>query len=260
MNHFLNSTRRPLPVVLLLTISACTGDPALDTALDTINAADLLADIRTLSSDEFEGRAPSSPGEEKTIEFLKTEFEKLGLEPGNGESFFQDVPLVVITADPNTTLAIRGNGPRNTFRNGEDFVGGTRRVVAQSGISNSELVFIGYGAVAPEYDWNDWAGTDLRGKTVVVLVNDPGFATGDPDLFNGPTMTYYGRWTYKYEEAARQGVAGLFIVHETEPASYHGRWCNAVGRVPSSGSLPRTTTCRAPPSLRDAMMGADETR
>jgi len=220
MNRNLNFSHRCPLVLLALGIGACSGDPALDAALDTINAADLLADIQTLSSDEFEGRAPSSPGEEKTIEFLKTEFEKLGLEPGNGESFFQEVPLVVITADPNTTLEIRGNGARNTFSSGEDFVAGTKRVVTQSGISNSELVFIGYGAVAPEYDWNDWAGADLRGKTVVVLVNDPGFATGDPDLFNGRTMTYYGRWTYKYEEAARQGVAGLFIVHETEPASY----------------------------------------
>ncbi len=220
MKRNLNFSHRRLSVLLALGIGACSGDPALDAALDTINAADLLADIQTLSSDEFEGRAPSSPGEEKTIEFLKTEFEKLGLEPGNGESFFQEVPLVAMTADPNATLEIRGNGARNTFRNGEDFVAGTKRVVTQSGISNSELVFIGYGAVAPEYDWNDWAGADLRGKTVVVLVNDPGFATGDPDLFNGRTMTYYGRWTYKYEEGARQGVAGLFVVHETEPASY----------------------------------------
>ncbi len=117
--------------------SACVGDPALDAALETITVDDLVADIQTLASDEFEGRAPSSPGEEKTVEFLKTEFEKLGLEPGNGESFFQDVPLVAITADPNTTLEIRGNGARNTFRNGEDFVAGTKRVVAQSGISNS---------------------------------------------------------------------------------------------------------------------------
>ncbi len=220
MNRNLNFSHRCPLVLLALGIGACSGDPALDAALDTINAADLLADIQTLSSDEFEGRAPSSPGEEKTIEFLKTEFEKLGLEPGNGESFFQEVPLVAMTADPNATLEIRGNGARSTFSNGEDFVAGTKRVVTQSGISNSELVFIGYGAVAPEYDWNDWAGADLRGKTVVVLVNDPGFATGDPDLFNGRTMTYYGRWTYKFEEAARQGVAGLFVVHETEPASY----------------------------------------
>ncbi len=213
MNH------RASILSIALAIAAC-GDPALDAALETITVDDLVADIQILASDEFEGRAPSSPGEEKTVEFLKTEFEKLGLEPGNGESFFQDVPLVAITADPNTTLEIRGNGARNTFRNGEDFVAGTKRVVARSGISNSELVFIGYGAVAPEYGWNDWEGADLRGKTVVVLVNDPGFATEDPDLFNGRTMTYYGRWTYKYEEAARQGVAGLFIVHETEPASY----------------------------------------
>ena len=228
-------------------------------ALETITVDDLIADIQTLASDEFEGRAPSSPGEEKTIEFLKTEFEKLGLEPGNGESFFQDVPLVAITADPNTTLEIRGNGARNTFRNGEDFVAGTKRVVARSGISNSELVFIGYGAVAPEYGWNDWEGADLRGKTVVVLVNDPGFATGDPDLFNGGTMTYYGRWSYKYEEAARQGVAGLFIVHETEPASYpwavvQRGWSGPeFGLVAEDNNMSRSMANPPPPSAMKSL-------
>jgi Zn-dependent M28 family amino/carboxypeptidase len=187
--------------------------------LVTVTVEDLLAGIQTLSSDEFEGRAPSSLGENKTMEFLRIEFERLGFEPGNGESFYQDVPLVAITANPGM-LEIRGNGTSNRFRYGEQFVAATKRVVDRSGIDNSELVFLGYGAAAPEYEWNDWEGMDLRGKTAVVLVNDPGFATEDPALFNGRAMTYYGRWTYKFEEAARQGVDALFIVHETAPAAY----------------------------------------
>jgi Zn-dependent M28 family amino/carboxypeptidase len=205
--------------LLTLGLSACAGDAALNSALETISADDLVADIQTLSSDEFEGRAPSSPGEEKTINYLKTEFEKLGLEPGAGDSFFQEVPLVAITANPGQ-LEIRGGGTRNRFDYGSEFVAATKRVVGSSQIRNSELVFVGYGVVAPEYEWNDFAGVDVRDKTIVVLVNDPGFATEDPTLFNGRAMTYYGRWTYKFEEAARQGVDGIFIVHETDPAAY----------------------------------------
>jgi Zn-dependent M28 family amino/carboxypeptidase len=211
--------KQSLCLLLSVGLSACVGDAALNSAVDTINADDLLADIQTLSSDEFGGRAPSSPGEEQTINHLKTEFEKLGLEPGAGGSFFQEVPLVAITANPGR-LDIRGNGARNNFDHGSEFVAGTKRVVGSSQIRNSELVFVGYGVVAPEYDWDDFAAVDVRDKTIVVLVNDPGFATEDPTLFNGRAMTYYGRWTYKFEEAARRGVDGIFIVHETEPAAY----------------------------------------
>ncbi len=206
--------------MLVLGFMACTGDAALNRALDTITADDLIPDIQILASDEFEGRSPSSPGEERTINFLQTEFEKLGLEPGNGDSFFQEVPLVAITADPNAALTVGGKGERSGFSYGDEFMAWTKRVVASASISSSELVFVGYGVVAPEYEWNDYEGLDVRGKTVVVLVNDPGFATKDEALFNGNAMTYYGRWTYKFEEAARQGAAGAFIVHETEPAAY----------------------------------------
>ena len=195
-------------------------DSGVEPAVETIIASDLLADIQILASDDFEGRAPSSAGEEKTVNFLRDEFRALGLEPGNGGSFFQDVPLIEITADPSMTLSVDGGGATSTFQFGEDFVSTTRRVVERSPVTDSELVFVGYGVTAPELEWDDWQGMDLRGKTVIVLVNDPGFATEDPALFNGRTMTYYGRWTYKYEEAARQGVAGIFIVHETEPAAY----------------------------------------
>lgn len=237
--------RKTLLVPGLAGLVACGGDAAKHAALETITADDLLADIKVLSSDEFEGRAPSSPGEAKTINFLRGEFEKLGLQPGNGDSYFQEVPLVSITTDPNTTMDVRGNGVRNRFSYGDDFIAWTKRVTNRASINNSELVFVGYGIIAPEYGWNDYDGVDAAGKTVVVLVNDPGFATQDPALFNGNAMTYYGRWTYKYEEAARQGAAGVLIVHETEPASYpwdvvRGSWSGAqFGLVAEDSNMSR---------------------
>ena len=127
---------------------------------------------------------------------------------------------MAITADPDATLEIAGPERVSRFVYADDFMAWTKRVVPQVQISNSELVFVGYGIVAPEYDWNDYEGVDVRGKTVVILVNDPGFGSQDPALFNGNSMTYYGRWTYKFEEAARQGAAGAFVVHETEAAAY----------------------------------------
>lgn len=217
------SSRFQTAALLLIMVflgAGCSDEIKL--ALDSITAKELAEDIAILASDEFEGRAPSSPGEAKTIHFLKTEFEKLGLEPVNGESYFQEVPLVSITASPLTKLNIKSSDGNwsQTFNYGDDFIAWTKRVVGSSSISNSEMVFVGYGIVAPEYEWNDYAGIDVRGKTVVMLVNDPGFATQDASLFNGRSMTYYGRWTYKFEEAARQGAAAAFIVHETAPAAY----------------------------------------
>jgi Zn-dependent M28 family amino/carboxypeptidase len=128
--------------------------------------------------------------------------------------------MVAITADPGMTLSVAGGSDSNTFAYGPDLIAWTKRVTEQIDVADSELVFVGYGIVAPEYGWDDYEGIDVTGKTVVVLVNDPGFATQDPEVFKGNTMTYYGRWTYKYEEAARQGAAGVLIVHETEPAAY----------------------------------------
>ncbi len=209
--------------LVILAFFSCTGtseEQRLQPALDSITAQDLANDTEILSSDAFEGRAPASEGEEKTVNFLQEEFQKLGLKPGNGQSFFQEIPMVVITADPAATLEISGGKAPLPFSFKDDFVAGTQRVTEDVSLAGSDVVFAGYGIVAPEYNWNDYAGLDVRGKTVVVLVNDPGFATEDPALFSGRTMTYYGRWTYKYEEAARQGAAGLFIVHETEPAAY----------------------------------------
>ncbi len=204
-----------------MTIIGCGSDAArMAPALETITSDELAANIETLASDEFGGRGPSSPGEERTIEFLQREFERIGLAPGNGDSYLQPVPLVEITVRNQPRLAIRGNGTTNRFSAGSEFIVWTKRVVERAQLSNSELVFVGYGVVAPEYDWNDYEGVDVTGKTVVILVNDPGFATQDAALFNGNTMTYYGRWTYKYEEATRQGAAAALVVHETEPAGY----------------------------------------
>ncbi len=202
------------------TLLSCSGDPRLDAALDTISAEDLSADVQVLSSDAFEGRAPASASEDSTINYLRARFEEVGAMPGNGDSYFQQVPLVSITADPSGALQIRGRGPTTRFRYGDEFVAWTKRVVDREQIANSELVFVGYGIVAPENDWNDYEGVDVTGKTAVILVNDPGFATKDTALFNGNAMTYYGRWTYKFEEAARQGAAGALVIHEAEPASY----------------------------------------
>ncbi len=197
------------------------SEGSIDAALASMTADDLVEYTRVLSSDEFGGRAPSSPGEELTIEYLTEQYAGLGLQPGgeNG-SWVQKVPLVSITADPDMTLTIDGGGTSQSFTYGPEFIAGTPQVVEDVSLDASDVVFVGYGAVAPEYDWNDYAGIDVTGKTVVVLVNDPGFATQDPDLFKGNAMTYYGRWTYKYEEAARQGAAAVLIVHETAPAAY----------------------------------------
>src|SRR5688500_3839397 len=172
---------------------------------------------RTLSLDEFEGRAPGTPGEEKTLAYLVREFGRVGLRPGNNGSWFQDVPLVEITASAHEPLRIAGA----SYAFGTDWVGVTYREQARTDLDDSEIVFVGYGINAPEKGWNDYAGIDMRGKTALILVNDPDYEqeslTGP---FNGRAMTYYGRWTYKFEEAARQGAAAALIVHDTFPASY----------------------------------------
>jgi Zn-dependent M28 family amino/carboxypeptidase len=178
------------------------------------------AHIERLSSDEFEGRAPGTRGEEKTLAYLEAAYREAGLQPAIGSSYLQPVPMVEIASRPDDFMTVQGAGQSIQLPYGESVVYWTKRPVAESRISDAELVFAGYGIVAPEYGWNDYAGVDMRGKIAVVLVNDPGFATQDPDLFTGNAMTYYGRWTYKFEEAVRQGAAGLFVVHETKAASY----------------------------------------
>ena len=180
--------------------------------------------IETLASDGFEGRKPGSTGEARTLDYLEGEFRRLGLRPATAAGFRQAVPLVEITADPDARLAVTRPGESTTplveLAYGNDMIAWTKRVRTESSLQDSPLVFVGHGVVAPEYGWNDYAGLDMRGKTAVILINDPGFASDDPALFKGRALTYYGRWTYKFEEAARQGAAGAIIVHDTAGAAY----------------------------------------
>jgi Zn-dependent M28 family amino/carboxypeptidase len=229
MNNRILSGLALLAGFVFLFYSCADQKGSFEEALASITADDLKEDVEILSSDEFEGRAPASRGEVLTIEHLKIEFQTLGLKPGNEGSYFQEVPMVKMTAASDAVLNIKGNGTNRTAKYGDEFVATSMRVTAEVALENSEMIFAGYGIIAPEYGWNDYEGLDVKGKTVIVLVNDPGFATEDPQLFNGRAMTYYGRWTYKYEEAARQGAEGVFIVHETEPAAYgwdvvHNGW------------------------------------
>jgi hypothetical protein len=185
-----------------------------------INAADFAELDKTLSSDAFEGRGPGTPGEDKSVDYIKSQMQRMGLKPGNDGEWFQTVPMVETTADPATTLNLSVNGKPHVLKAGEDMVVGTRSGKEEVKIDGSDLVFVGYGVDAPEQHWNDYAGLDVKGKTVVMLVNDPGFHVHDASLFEGKRMTYYGRWTYKFEEAARQGAAAAINIHDTEGASY----------------------------------------
>ena len=201
--------------------SSLPADDPVDIASDAMTETAYRRHIEILASDEFGGRAPASPGEEMTVDYLVDHFKKIGLEPGNGDSFTQDVPLMRVTVVNAPALAFNGPGGEELLLDyGPDQVIWTRRQVNEALLDNSELVFVGYGIVAPERDWNDYEGIDVTGKTVVILVNDPGFATQDPGLFNGNAMTYYGRWDYKFGEASRRGAAGAIIVHDTLPAAY----------------------------------------
>ncbi|MXO75530.1 M28 family peptidase [Altererythrobacter aerius] len=193
-----------------------------EVAAGTLSEATMRHAIARLASDEFEGRAPGTAGEEKTVAFLIDQFRKAGLEPGNNGSWVQRVPLVEITGANFAPLAVTGpDGKTQTFAYGDDWVAATYRETPTVNLANSELVFVGFGIVAPEKGWNDYAGVDMKGKTAVILVNDPDYeAQGLTGEFNGRAMTYYGRWTYKFEEAARQGAAAAIIVHDTFPAAY----------------------------------------
>jgi Zn-dependent M28 family amino/carboxypeptidase len=206
-------------LVIVLFIS-CENNKKDTTSLMEVDQTTIGKHIERLASNEFLGRKPFTEGEVKTVNYLKDEFEKLGLLPGNGDSYFQDVPMVEITGTPSENMVISGKNGTFNLELLKDFVATTNKAVTDVSLENSELVFAGYGIVAPEYEWNDYEGVDWKGKTAVVLINDPGFKSGDSTLFKGNEMTYYGRWTYKYEEAARQGADGLIIIHDTEPASY----------------------------------------
>ena len=210
-------------------MSATTGAEDASSAVDVpevapgaLSEATMKAVTERLASDEFEGRAPGTPGEARTVAYLIEQFENAGLEPGNNGSWVQKVPLVEITGEGHAPLAITGrDGKTLRFAYGSEWVGATYREAPTVDLADSELVFVGYGIVAPEKGWNDYAGLDMKGKTAVILVNDPDYqAEGLEGEFGGRAMTYYGRWTYKYEEAAKQGAAAAIIVHDTFPAAY----------------------------------------
>ncbi len=203
--------------LLLCIVSACGTHAGPEDAAGSITAEGILAHIRTLSSDEYEGRAPGTEGEKKTVQYLANQFRHLGLEPGNPDgSFFQKVPLAGITS--RVTGSIRAGWRKVELNPLLDFVGVSRLLDPSNRVKDSEIVFVGYGVVAPEYGWDDYKGMDVRGKTLLMLVNDP--PTPDGQLFKGKAMTYYGRWTYKYEIASEKGAAAAILIHETGPAGY----------------------------------------
>lgn len=188
--------------------------------MESITANDIKEYISVLASDEFLGRAPVSEGEEKTIAYLEKEFKHLGLEPANGDSYFQEVSLVKITGDPSMKMEINGGKKDLSLTFSKDFIAGSPQISNNIVLDHSDIIFVGYGINSPENNWNDYEGLDVKGKTVLMLVNDPGYATSDNNLFMGRAMTIYGRWTYKYEEAARQGAGAAIIIHETGAAAY----------------------------------------
>ncbi|MFQ3198796.1 MAG: Zn-dependent M28 family amino/carboxypeptidase, partial [Paraglaciecola sp.] len=207
--------RSILRCLCLSTIISCT---ALSVLAES-SQADLqrvAMDIQTLASDKFAGRGPLTQGEKLTIDYLRDQYRDMGLRAGNQDSYFQAVSMAKITPQQEMVLSIG----KLKFNVAEDFTARTEKLLTQIKLEHSPVVFVGYGIHAPEYQWNDYQDIDVTGKTVIVLVNDPGFATQNDDLFTGNAMTYYGRWTYKYEEAARQGAKAVFIVHETAPAAY----------------------------------------
>lgn len=208
---------------MVLLAGACRqGTPYVDSdGIGVMNKDSLIRHIKTLSSDSFMGRRPFSIGEQRTVEYLQQQFAALGLEPGNDGSYFQNVPMVEITPQGAPVMKVQLPASSFDLKKMDDYVMWTENTDSLIALTENEVVFAGYGVVAPEYGWNDYAGLDVKDKVVMVLVNDPGHAgVGDTSLFKGKAMTYYGRWTYKFEEAARQGAKGCLVIHNTASASY----------------------------------------
>ena len=232
-----------LVCIFLISGGVRADDADLAQALDKIDAAGLLKHIQTLSSDEFEGRAPGSPGEEKSVAYLTDQFRRLGLKPGNPDgTYIQSVPLIGFSTKAKGTLRI--GAKTISLNDPERWVAVSRRSPGPVDVLDSEVVFVGYGVVAPEYGWDDYKGLDVRGKTLVMLVNDPPVVDKndpsklDDNSFRGKAMTYYGRWTYKYEIGAEKGAAAVLIVHDTVPAGYpyevvKGSWGRENFDIPS---------------------------
>ena len=221
MQTFERKPRRLVPALLAGVMLAGGGAWVLAAGKSgPIDEAMFRAHIARLSDDAFGGRKPGTEGEKLTLDYLEAEFRKLGLKPGNGDSFLQQVPMVEITAASDAALKFTTGSAVSELRFRDDMVIWTKRVKAGETLDASSVVFVGHGVTAPEYGWDDYAGVDMKGKTALILINDPGFSTKDDTLFRGRAMTYYGRWTYKFEEAARRGAAGAIIIHQTEPAAY----------------------------------------
>ncbi|RKQ96141.1 M28 family metallopeptidase [Maricaulis maris] len=264
--------------LVALTIAACSPASETDTetaaapAADTgtshtesmtsaaISEADLRHRISTLADDSFEGRAPATPGGIAASQWIADEMARIGLAPGYEGSYFQPVSLLAVTLDAEqSSFDIAFNGEPLGLSMSEDVVYWSKLNSSDISLDASELVFVGYGVVAPEYGWNDYEGLDVEGRTVVMLVNDPGFTNPDSGLFNGNAMTYYGRWTYKYEEAARQGAAGVILIHQTAPASYgwnvvSGSWSGTqldLAREPGEGTFANVESWITEPRARE---------
>ncbi len=226
---------------LLIAVPGCGGAPASSSAsqpsaptapmplaaMPKIEGGAIMEHVKVLASDEYEGRAPGGKGDQLTVKYIESQFTQLGLKPGNPDgTFFQKVPLVGITAKESRPLTLTTGTGQQTFKWGDDVVAWSKHVAATASLQASDVVFAGYGVEAPEYRWNDFKDVDVKGKTIIVLVNDPAVPDPadpsklDPKTFGGDAMTYYGRWTYKYEIASEKGAAAAILVHETGPAGY----------------------------------------
>jgi Zn-dependent M28 family amino/carboxypeptidase len=206
-----------------LLFAACNGTPAAvnpEDGVASFNADRFKQHVAVLASDSFMGRKPFTEGETKTVDYLQKQFTAMGIETGNGSSYLQEVPMVNIVATAAPSMAVQSPKGNFNLKAYDDYIIWTDKTDENISLENAELVFAGFGVVAPEYNWNDYEGLDVKGKVVMVMVNDPGYWIGDTSLFKGKAMTYYGRWTYKFEEAARQGAKGCLIIHNTAAASY----------------------------------------
>jgi Zn-dependent M28 family amino/carboxypeptidase len=213
---------KALPFLMLITTAMSCSQAHQEEIKNEIpfNRDSLTRHIMVLASDSFEGRKPFSAGETKTVQYMENAFRSLGLAPGNGDSYLQDVPMVQITLSADSVMKFNSSKGNFTLQKLKDYVISTQNTDSLITLDKDELIFAGYGVVAPEYHWNDYAGINVKGKVVIVMVNDPGFGTADSSLFKGREMTYYGRWTYKFEEASRQGAKACLIIHNTEAAAY----------------------------------------
>jgi Zn-dependent M28 family amino/carboxypeptidase len=240
----MSKLRTEVLLIVCSGLAAACGHPesSLDSdGLASFNEDSLKQHIITLSSDAFQGRRPFTRGEAITVDYLAKSFTGMGLEPGNGTSYFQDVPLMEITPVGDPVMKVTSAKGNFELKKMEDYVIWTESTSPKVALDKDEVVFAGYGIVAPEYNWNDYAGMNVKGKIVLVMVNDPGYNSGDTTFFKGKTMTYYGRWTYKFEEAARQGAKGCLIIHNTVSASYpfnvvQNSWGKAQMHLDSRGS------------------------